>query len=205
MSRRLSFLAIALAVGAIAAGLGYIGGSSRQDAGDHSVGAWGLEPSRPAPAWLEIPAPDVEFRTAAGGKARLSDFRGQIVLLNFWGSWCPPCLMEIPHLIEVQEALVELGGTIIGPAVDSGSGEEVLRFAAEHGINYPVWMSDYETAVGRFGAGGYPFTLLIDREGIIRKQYLGPQTARTLLRDIGALIVRPPEPNADGTGGSSLR
>ena len=51
-----------------------------------------------------------------------------------------------------------------------------------------------DTAVGRFGAAGYPFTLLIDREGIIRKQYLGPQTARTLFRDIGALVMRAPEP-----------
>lgn len=202
MSRRLFFLGVALAVVGVAAGLGYLTGSGLQDTGPDSAGAWGLDLSHPSPAWLEIPAPDVEFRTAEGGTARLADYRGQIVLLNFWGSWCPPCLMEIPHLIEVQEALVELGGTIIGPAVDSGSSEKVLRFAREHGINYPVWMSDYETAVGRFGAGGYPFTLLIDRDGIIRKQYLGPQTARTLLRDIGTLIVRPPEPDtADPVGG----
>ncbi len=194
MSRRLSFLGIVLTVGGVAAGLGYVIGSGLQDAGADSVRAWGLDLDHSAPAWLEIPAPDVEFRTADGGTARLADYRGQIVLLNFWGSWCPPCLMEIPHLIEVQEALVELGGTVIGPAVDSGSGEKVLRFAREHDINYPVWMSDYETAVGRFGAGGYPYTLLIDRDGIIRKQYLGPQTSRTLLRDIGALIVRPPGP-----------
>ncbi len=100
--------------------------------------------------------------------------------------------MEIPHLIEVQEVLSELGGTVIGPAVDSGSGEDVLRFGREHGLNYPLWLADYGTAVGEFGAPGYPYTLLIDRQGIIRKQYLGPQTARTLLRDIGALTVSEP-------------
>lgn len=144
-------------------------------------------------AWLEIPAPDVEFRTVEGGFERLADHEGQIVLLNFWGTWCPPCLVEIPHLIEVQEVLSDLGGTVIGPAVGSGSGEDVLRFARERGINYPLWLSDYDTAVGRFGAAGYPFTLLIDGDGIIRKVYLGPQTARTLLRDIGALAVRAPE------------
>lgn len=152
-------------------------------------GGW-TERLEPASVWLEIPAPDVEFRTAEGGTARIADYAGQIVLLNFWGTWCPPCLVEIPHLIEVQEVLAGLGGTILGPAVDSGSGEAVLRFGREHGINYPLWLSDYSTAVGRFGAAGYPFTVLIDGEGIIRKHYLGPQTARTLLRDIGALAVR---------------
>ncbi|MGB5302670.1 MAG: TlpA disulfide reductase family protein [Gemmatimonadota bacterium] len=191
MSRRFGFLGVAAVLIVIALGLGYRVGSHLQDGGTASERAWtgGLDPS---PVWLEIPVPDVEFRTAEGGLARLSDYGGQIVLLNFWGTWCPPCLVEIPHLIEVQHVLAELGGTIIGPAVGSGSGEAVLRFGRERGINYPLWLSDYDTAVGRFGAAGYPFTLLIDGDGIIRRQYLGPQTARTLLRDIDALRVREP-------------
>ena len=189
MSRRFAFLGAAAVLIVIALGLGYRVGSHLQDGGTAFERAWtgGLDPS---PVWLEIPAPDVEFRTVEGGVARLSDYAGQIVLLNFWGTWCPPCLVEIPHLIEVQEVLLELGGTIVGPAVGSGSGEAVLRFGLDRGINYPLWLSDYDTAVGRFGAAGYPFTLLIDGDGIIRRQYLGPQTARTLLRDIGALLVR---------------
>ena len=192
MSRRFAFLVAAAVFILIAAGLGYRVGSDLQQAGTESDAAWPRGPE-PPPVWLEIPVPDVEFRTAEGGVARLDEYAGQIVLLNFWGTWCPPCLVEIPHLIEVQEALAELGGTIIGPAVGSGSGDSVLRFGRDRGINYPLWLSDYETAVGRFGAAGYPFTLLIDGEGIIRRQYLGPQTARTLLRDIGALLVREPE------------
>lgn len=197
MSRRFAFLGASAALIIIAVGLGYRVGSALQDVGANSEGAW-TEGLDPPPVWLEIPAPDVEFRTAEGGVARLSDYAGSIVLLNFWGTWCPPCLVEIPHLIEVQKVLAELGGTIVGPAVGSGSAEAVLRFGRDRGINYPLWLSDYDTAVGRFGAAGYPFTLLIDGEGIIRKQYLGPQTARTLLRDIGALVVREPEPPPAG-------
>lgn len=197
MSRRFAFLGASAALIIIAVGLGYRVGSGFQDVGANSEGAW-TEGLDPPPVWLEIPAPDVEFRTAEGGIARLADYAGSIVLLNFWGTWCPPCLVEIPHLIEVQKVLVELGGTIVGPAVGSGSAEAVLRFGRDRGINYPLWLSDYDTAVGRFGAAGYPFTLLIDGEGIIRKQYLGPQTARTLLRDIGALVVREPEPPPAG-------
>lgn len=191
MNRRFGFLGVAAVLIVTALGLGYLVGAGLQD--DRAVpGKDGTQGLDPAPVWLEIPVPDVEFRTAEGGVGRLSDYAGQIVLLNFWGTWCPPCLVEIPHLIEVQEVLADLGGTIIGPAVGSGSGEAVLRFGRDRGINYPLWLSDYDTAVGRFGAAGYPFTLLIDEEGVIRRQYLGPQTARTLLRDIGALLVREP-------------
>lgn len=187
MSRRLAVVVGAAAVVVVAMTLGYRAGSQLGDRDPDGPSPWTAGWDAPQ-VWLEIRAPDVEFRDTEGGVARLTDYAGQIVLLNFWGTWCPPCLAEIPHLIEVQEVLAGLGGTIVGPAVGSGSAEDVLRFADEHGINYPLWLSDYETAVGRFGAAGYPFTLLIDGEGIIRKQYLGPQTARTLLHDIEALV-----------------
>lgn len=190
MSRRVGFALAAAAAILLAGGIGYeVGSSLLSSRSDGQGGARTAGPD-PPPVWLEIQPPDVEFGTADGRGARLSDYLGQIVLLNFWGTWCPPCLVEIPHLIEVQGTLEGIGGTIIGPAVDSGSGEDVHRFGREHGINYPLWVSDYGTAVGKFGARGYPFTLLIDRDGIIRKQYLGPQTARTLLHDIAALAVR---------------
>jgi peroxiredoxin len=188
VSRVFKIIASGVALGIILLGLGLQLGSNLSPGDSSRSTGWSADLDH-SPLWLQIPAPDAEFRTAEGGTARLADYRGQIVLLNFWGTWCPPCLVEIPHLIEVQNVLTDLGGTIIGPAVDSGSGEEILRFGREHGINYPLWVSDYGTAVGRFGAAGYPFTLLIDREGVIRSQYLGPQTARTLLRDIDALVV----------------
>ena len=196
MSRRLALVGGAAAVVVVAMALGYRVGSDLGGGGADSPSPWTAGWDVP-PVWLEIKAPDVEFRDTEGGVARLADYTGRIVLLNFWGTWCPPCLAEIPHLIEVQEVLAGLGGTIVGPAVGSGSAEDVLRFAGEHGINYPLWLSDYETAVGRFGAAGYPFTLLIDGEGIIRKQYLGPQTARTLLRDIEALVASRSDPEND--------
>jgi peroxiredoxin len=139
--------------------------------------------------WLEIPSPDVEFETLEGGTVRLAEFRGRIVILNFWGTWCPPCLREIPELIEVQRVLKDFDATVLGPAIDSGSPEDIRGFATEHGINYPVVISGYKVSVGEFGAAGYPFSLLIDEEGVIRRRYLGPQTARTLLRDFAALVI----------------
>ncbi|MFQ5889321.1 MAG: TlpA family protein disulfide reductase [Gemmatimonadota bacterium] len=142
--------------------------------------------------WLEIPAPVIPFETVERDTSSLLDYRGGIVLLNFWGTWCAPCLVEIPHLIAVQRELEELGGTIIGPAVDSGSPEDVRRFAAKRGMTWPLWMADYEQSVGVYGAEGYPFTLLIDAGGVIRQSYLGPQTKETLLQDIRRLAAERP-------------
>ena len=209
MSRRV-VLPVGAAILVAAVGLGYLAGSTVRSFERQDGAGW--SDSAVEPSWLQIPAPDVEFRTPEGSAAHLSDYHGQIVLLNFWGTWCPPCLVEIPHLIRVQKSLAGLGGTIVGPAVDSGSGESVLKFAAEHGINYPIWMSDSETAVSRFGAAGFPFTLLIDRDGVIRKVYLGPQTSRGLLADVRALddaglppaeVTPPRQPSGSPSGSSS--
>ncbi len=140
--------------------------------------------------WLAIPSPpDAEFETLDGGSKRLADYRGQIVLLNFWGTWCPPCIHEIPELVQLQPILEEMGGTILGPAVDSGSSEAIQEFADEFAINYPIFKSNTNQAVGKFAAAGYPYTLLIDREGVIRKTYLGPQTLRILLADVQRLAA----------------
>jgi len=182
-SRRL-WMTIAVLTGlgglvALAAGAGLVGGG--KGVADET-----------ATEWLAIKAPVISFETASGSKASLADYRGRLVLLNFWGSWCAPCLREIPELIRVQRELEKIGGTIIGPAVDSGSGDDVLRFAARHGMTYPLWLATYDQAVGTYGAAGYPFTLLIDADGIVRKRYLGPQTYDVLMRDIRALQSDPP-------------
>lgn len=185
--RRVLIGAAAVIVLAGAADLGFRMGTGGEG------GLWTVllgSPASSGDGWLEIPSPEVAFKTVSGEAATLEPYLGQIVLLNFWGTWCPPCLREIPHLVQVQEFLEAAGGTIIGPAVDSGSSENILSFAEAHGINYPVWIATYDIAVGEFGALGYPFSVLIDREGMIRKQYLGPQTSATLVADIRKLLVQ---------------
>lgn len=148
--------------------------------------------------WLAIPAPDGPFFTLEGEPARLSDYRGQVVLLNFWGTWCPPCRVEIPHLVRAQAKLEALGATIIAPAVGSGAPEEILAFAGETGINYPIWIVSDAVAVGKFGAPGYPFTMLIGPDGVIRRTYIGPQTEEILLRDAEELLSGEEAPPAAG-------
>jgi len=138
--------------------------------------------------WLDIPAPAAVFEGLKGDTVRLADYRGRVVLLNFWGTWCPPCVREIPELVKVQPRLEELGATVLGPAVDSGSSENIREFLADYGINYPIVKGRNDQAVGDFQAMGYPTTFLIDRDGVIRKRYLGPQTAVGLMADVRQLL-----------------
>ena len=188
MTLRRSLFLLALSLAALAASvLGYRTGRIISPAAPTASAASDLPRVGPSD-WLEIPAPDVAFRTLDGTEARLSDLRGTIVLVNFWGTWCPPCLAEIPELIRAQDRLSSLGATIVGPAIGSGPPEEIRTFVEAKGINYPVWIGRDEEAVGRFGAPGYPFTLLVDREGVIRRSYIGPQREATLLRDVEALL-----------------
>lgn len=130
---------------------------------------------------LAIPAATVEFRDLDGGRVSLEDFRGKAVVLNLWGTWCPPCRREIPHLAELHERIEPRGGTVVGLAVDSGTPEEIRDFLDEFGVDYPVWRGRTQTVVEHYEAVGFPTTLIVDREGIIRERYLGPRTAEDLL------------------------
>ena len=186
--RRLTYIVAALVAIGGAAALGYRTGQ-RLDAATGPVTDDGVLRARVS-EWLAIPTPpDAAFVTLDGGSKRLDAYRGQIVLLNFWGTWCPPCVREIPELVRLQPLLEEMGATVIGPAVDSGSSEAIREFTAEFGVNYPIFKSNTNQAVGQFAAAGYPYTLLIDREGVIRKTYLGPQTLKILLADVERLVA----------------
>ncbi len=134
------------------------------------------------------PVPGTRFETLHGGTASLADYRGRVVVLNFWGTWCVPCRRELPELVELDRAFRERGVVVVGIAVDSGDPAGIADFAARYGVEYPIWMTDMQTAVSEFGAVGYPFTLLVDRDGSIRREYLGPQTLESLSKEIEALL-----------------
>jgi thiol-disulfide isomerase/thioredoxin len=146
---------------------------------------------RHASAPRAVPAPEVAFETLEGVRASLTEHRGQVVLLNLWGTWCPPCVTEIPHLVEVHQAIEPLGGTVIGLAVDSGSPEEIRGFwrdRLELEPAYPLWMGTNREARRHFEAFGLPHTLVIDRDGLVRERFLGVVTREILLKAVDAYL-----------------
>jgi peroxiredoxin len=120
-------------------------------------------------------APDFTLTSLDGERYTLSKLRGKVVLVNFWATWCPPCLKEIPYFVELQEEYGEQGFQIIGIAIDD---EDAVRaFADDMGINYPVMASELEAIElsKHYGnrIGALPYSVVINRNGEITDTIMG--------------------------------
>ena len=128
------------------------------------------------------PAPEVTLRDLDGKDATLSQYKGKVVLVNFWATWCEPCQVEIPWLIEIQQKYADKGFTILGIDVDDEGKDAVVPFVAKERfnvngqklpMNYPILLGNDATA-GKFGGLlGYPTSFLISRDGKIEKKVQG--------------------------------
>ncbi len=128
--------------------------------------------------------PDVAFGNIDGQTESLNDYRGRVVVLNLWATWCSPCLVEIPHLVQLQSELDPDEATLIGLALDSGRAEAIRRFwtgTLNIEPNYPLWLGTVEQAEELFEARTFPTTLIIDRDGRVRERLLGLQTRQDLI------------------------
>ena len=118
------------------------------------------------------PAPDFVLRDAAGTVAKLKQYRGKVVLLDFWATWCTGCKQEIPWFVEFQKNFGTERFAVVGVSLDE-KGWSVLRpFLAEHPIPYRILLGDDATA-HRYGIQTMPDTFLIDRKGRVAAAYLG--------------------------------
>ena len=171
IARRNALLLAAAGVGAAAAGA--------------VVGALALQSRSGAAALLAARYPDPEGRVH-----RLLDWRGKVLLCNFWATWCAPCREEVPVLVSAKQQWAAERFEVVGIAIDNAA--NVREFSTRYGINYPLLIAD-ATAIellrklGNRG-GGLPYTVVVDATGAITHRHLGAFSAADLRRVLASLF-----------------
>ncbi len=135
-----------------------------------------------APSW-SLPGLD-------GKTVNLSDFKGKVVILDFWATWCPPCREEIPSFIQIQKDLSEKGVVVVGIALDEEGASAVKPFAKKKGINYPLVIGAKSTTEAYGGIEGIPTTFIINRDGKIVGKHIGLTTKEEFLKELGISAYR---------------
>ena len=137
------------------------------------------------------PAANLDFtlKDMNGAEVKLASLKGKVVLLNFWATWCGPCLMEMPSFVKIQEEYKDKGFQAIGVSVDDAP-EALAPFATQHKINYPLLVGqereDIQTAYG--GIFGIPISFIISREGKVCRKQIGPASREQFESWIKALL-----------------
>ncbi len=126
-------------------------------------------------------APDISFTDLEGNRLDLSDFRGKVVFLDFWATWCGPCKMEMPHLQTLHD---ELGGTgeVVFLAASSEDQATIKSFIKKYGYTFKVVQVAAQDAAGKYGATSIPAGFVIDRQGVIKAHMVGAQSEDQLRR-----------------------
>lgn len=139
------------------------------------------------PVQVDFPAPELNLTTLNGEPASLSDYLGQVVLVNLWATWCPPCREEMPTLKAFHEKYQSEGFVLV--AIDQGETPEiVLPFVKEFGLTFPIWL-DVDSQAGRsFNTMNLPSSYVIDRNGRVRLMWIGGISKRNLEKFVPDVI-----------------
>jgi len=122
-----------------------------------------------------VPTPLEAFADLTGNRVRLADFKGRVVLLNFWATWCAPCVREMPSLDRLQAALGDRGLRVVAVSIDRGGAKSIRPFAERLGLAHLGLYHDPKGALFQaFGVAGLPASFVIDRNGGIAGAYAGP-------------------------------
>jgi peroxiredoxin len=149
-----------------------------------------------------MPAPDFTLPDLEGELHDLSEFRGRVVVLNFWATWCPPCIDEMPSLQRLHQALSERGVAVIAVSVDERF-SDVPDFVEKFDLTFPVLYDEGKKVSRKYQTFKYPETYILDREGRLKSKVVGPRdwAAPTVIRDMVDLLKdEPPPPEASGEG-----
>lgn len=149
----------------------------------------------PAPGGVSIKpveqrqkAPSFELTDNAGGKATLADYKGKILLLNFWATWCTPCKAEIPWFQEFEKKYKDQGFAVLGVSLDSDGWDSVKPYIKERNVTYRMVIGTESMSAMYGGVGSLPTTFMIDREGKIAAIHTGIESKSTYQTEIEMLL-----------------
>jgi peroxiredoxin len=134
------------------------------------------------------PAPNFTLKDGDGKVVKLSDYKGKVVLLNFWATWCGPCKIEIPWFVEFEQNYRDKGFAVLGVSMDEEGWPVVKPFVAAHKVNYRMVIGDDLTAQMYGGVESLPTSFLIDREGRTAAVHIGLVSKKVYLDDIAQLL-----------------
>jgi peroxiredoxin len=130
-----------------------------------------FEPEELAPGQ---PAPNFRFPSLNGKMVRLSDYRGKVVLVNVWATWCPPCVDEMPSLQTLYQAFKDENFEILAVSIDSAGLEAVAPFMQKHKLTFPALVTSQTTMESIYKITGVPETFVVDKNGLLVKKIIGP-------------------------------
>jgi peroxiredoxin len=141
------------------------------------------------PLAVNYPAPKLELKDMDGNPVSLTDYAGQVVLVNNWAFWCPPCRAELPILERYYQENRAQGFTIIG--IESGGPAQTVRQYVEgYKLTYPIWLDPRIKAVAAFGNRSLPNSYVIDGDGQVRLAWTGPISSEMLQKYITPLLEK---------------
>jgi cytochrome c biogenesis protein CcmG/thiol:disulfide interchange protein DsbE len=145
-------------------------------------------------------APDFALKDADGRTVHLTDYKGKVVLLDFWATWCGPCRIEIPWFTEMQRTRKDKGFEVLGVAMDDNGWEDVKPFLAQMKVNYRVVIGDDATSSAYGGVEDLPTTFLIDKQGKIAAIHIGLANRKEFENGVDELLGEGNTPVNAGNG-----
>ena len=135
------------------------------------------------------PAPDFALKSSSGENLRLSEYRGDVVMINFWATWCGPCRQEMPLLDELYSRYQRVGFNLLGVNIDDDSGR-AMAMINELGVSFPVLFDSRKEVSKMYNVDAMPVTVIVDREGNVRYVHQGykPGYEQKYLDEVRALL-----------------
>jgi len=150
---------------------------------------------QPSVVSVDRPAPDFSLPLLDGRKTRLSDYTGQVVLLNIWATWCPPCLSEMPSLEKLYQKFKDEDFQILAVSIDTMGTDVVAPFIKNHNLSFPVLIDSKGTITRLYRTTGVPESFIINKKGVVVQKIVGPidWTETSVLEYFQGLIQEPPQ------------